>query len=213
MNRPCIHRPIKLSSYSDRSGQALLESFGIIMLLCMILFGMVQYVMMLTATEVIQYTADASVRARAVGFNHFMVDKVKHVASIPNAGNMRTPARIPMGNADAWNQLSAGQSFNAAIRSRPSSRQYYEVEQPTIPLFLGTSNAGQMYGILDYDEWRDGPHAVRGPYYSRQGNLLRVTIMQDYPLRMPLWRAFSDNNHIQIRQEARLADHAEHYLQ
>lgn len=213
MKRPCIHRPIKHPSHSEKSGQALLESFGIIMLLCMILFGMVQYVLMLTATEVIQYTADASVRARAVGFNRFMVDKVKHVASIPNAGPMRTPSRLPMGNADTWHLLSAGQSFDAAIRSSPRSSQYFQIEQPTIPLFLGTRHSGQMYGILDYDDWRDGTHAVRGPYYSRQGNLLRVTIMQDYPLRMPLWRAFSDNNQIQIRQEALLADHAELYLQ
>jgi hypothetical protein len=213
MNRPCIHRPIKHPSQSGKSGQALLESFGIIMLLCMILFGMVQYVLMLTATEVVQYTADASVRARAVGFNHFMVNKVKHVASIPNAGTMRTPSRLPMGNADAWHELSAGQSFFAAIRSSPRSNKYFEIEEPSIPLFLGTSHAGQLYGILDYEDWRDGPHAVNGPYYSQRGDLLVVTIMQDFPLRMPLWRAFSDQNRIQIRQEALLADHAEHYLQ
>jgi len=43
------------------------------MLLCLILFGVVQLVLMFKAREIKQFAADASVRARAVGFNPFMV--------------------------------------------------------------------------------------------------------------------------------------------
>lgn len=193
-----------------KAGQALLESFGIIMLLCLILFGMVQYVIMLTATEVVQYSADAAVRARAVGFNSFMVYKVNRVASIPNAGIMRTPSRRTIGDADAWTRMNAGQSYYAAIRVNPRSSQYHDIEQYQIPLFLGSENWGRMYGLLDYEDW----DTVGAPLYTGStGYTVGVTVRQDFPLRMPFLRAFSDGDSIHIRKEARLADHSELYLE
>lgn len=212
MKRSVPPRPaLKPRSISPRkSGQALLESFGIMMLLCLILFGMVQLVLMFTAREINQYAADASVRARTVGFNRFMVFKVNRVASIPNAGNMRTPRRIPFGNATQWDEYSAGQSFFAAVGSSPSSRQFREIEQWTIPLYLGADHHGQLPGILDYEDWSD----ISGPIYTGvPGYTVGVQVHHNYRLRMPFWRAFSSRDHIRLRAEARLADHAYLYLE
>jgi hypothetical protein len=210
MKRPLKYRPKTGKAARHKSGQALLESFAIMMLLCLILFGIVQYVLMLTATEVIQYSADASVRARAVGFNRFMVYKVNRVASIPNAGLMTSPSRQSIGNAAAWETLSAGQSYFSAIRANPSSAQYYQIEQYNIPLFLGSSHWGEMYPLLDYDDW----DTISSPLYTTtSGNTVGVTVTQEFPLRMPFVRAFSDSNSINIRKEARLADHSGLYLQ
>jgi len=193
-----------------RSGQAILESFGIILLLCLMLFGMVQYVLMLTASEVVQYSADASVRARAVGFNPFMVFKVNRVASIPNAGLMTNPSRQAFGNATTWNTQSAGRAYFSAIQASPRSSQYWEIEYTNIPFFLGSAHYGQMYGYLDYEDWDT---ISRPMYTATAGDTVGVTVRQDYPLRMPLFRAFSDDDEIRIRKEARLADHAELYLE
>lgn len=192
------------------AGQALLESLGVIILLLFILFGVVQYVMMLTATEVVQYSADASARARAVGFNRFMVYKVNRVASIPNAGLMRTPERRTIGDGDAWSQLTAGQEYYTAIGSSPRSSQYHDLEQYNIPLFLGSENWGRMWGILDYEDW----DTVSGPIYTgTTGYTVGVTVTQRFPLRMPLVGAFSANDYIRISKNARLADHADLYLE
>ena len=192
------------------AGQALLESLGVIMLLCFILFGVIQYVMMLTATEVVQYSADASARARAVGFNRFMVYKVNRVASIPNAGLMRTPQRTNIADGDAWSQLTAGQAFDTAIGSSPRSSQYHDVEQYNIPLFLGSENWGRMWGILDYEDW----DTISGPFYTgTTGYTVGVVVTQRFPLRMPFVGAFSARDDIRIRKEARLADHADLYLE
>jgi hypothetical protein len=195
---------------SGKAGQALIESFAVIVLLCLILFGIVQYVLMLTATEIVQYSADASVRARAVGFNRFMVYKVSRVASIPNAGLMRTPDRTVIGNQDLWNQQRAGEAFRTAIAANPRSRQYRDIEQYTIPLYLGTENWGTMYGLLDYEDW----DTVSSPLYSgTTGTSVGVSIRQDFPLRMPLYRVLSEDESLPIRKEARLADHAALYLE
>ncbi len=191
-----------------KSGQALLESFGIIMLLCLILFGMVQYVLMLTATEIIQYSADASARARSVGFNNFMVYKVNRVTSIPNAGLMTTPGGFPAG--DDWTSTTVGEMWEDEIWDNPTSSQYNQIEQYNIPLFLGSENWGMMYGYLDYADW----DTVSGPsYVVSSGETVAVVVRQEYPLRMPLFRAFSNSTEIDIRKEAILADHAELYLE
>ena len=193
-----------------KSGQALLESFGVMMLLCLILFGIVQLVLMYTAREINQYAADASVRARTVGFNRFMVYKVNRIASIANAGQMRTPQRMAIGDSSAWHDLSAGQSFFASVGSNPRSRQFAEIEQYTIPLYLGADNHAQLPGILDYEEWSD----ISGPVYTGvPGYTVGVQVNHDYRLRMPLFRAFSSRDHIRLRAEARLADHSSHYLE
>jgi len=180
------------------------------MLLCLILFGVVQLVLMFKAREINQFAADASVRARAVGFNSFMVYKVNRVASIANAGRMTTPDRINIGNASLWNQMSAGESFAASISANPRSRQFSEIEQWTIPLYLGAQNHAQLPGILDYADWSE----ISGPIYTgTPGYTVGVRVHHDYPLRMPFWRAFSTRDHIRLRAEARLADHADLYLE
>lgn len=214
MTRPGTSLPLGSIStgvpHSRKSGQAILESFGIMMLLCLILFGIVQLVLMYTAREINQYAADASVRARTVGFNRFMVYKVNRVASIANAGQMRTPTRIPFGNADAWHELTAGQSFYASIRANPRSRQFAEIEQFSIPLYLGADHYGHLPGILDYEDWP----SISAPVYTGvPGQTVGVQVHHNYPLRMPLYRAFSSRDHIRLRAEARLADHADLYLE
>ena len=180
------------------------------MLLCLILFGMVQLVLMYTAREINQYAADASVRARAVGFNRFMVFKVNRVASIANAGQMRSPGRIPFGDADAWSEFNAGESFYASIRANPRSRQFAEIEQFAIPLYLGAQNHAQLPGILDYEDWSEIGYPV---YTGTPGYTVGVQVNHNYPLRMPFYRAFSSRDHIRLRSEARLADHADLYLE
>ena len=194
-----------------RSGQALLESFGIIVLLCLLLFGVVQYTLMLTAKEVVQYGADAGVRARAVGFNNFMVYKVVRVATIPNAGTMLHPNPIPYGDANTWYGYSAGQSFNEAVRVSPRSDQYWNVEQYNIPLYLGSMDWQDLPGYLDYDDW----DTVNGPgYFGIPGQTIGVSVSQDYPLRMPFVRnVWSDDDEIRLTASASLADHSALYLE
>jgi len=197
------------SACPRKSGQAVLESFGVMMLLCLILFGMVQLVLMQTAAEINQYAADASVRARSVGFNRFMVFKVSRVASIANAGRMLTPESTRIGDADLWNQQSAGQAFRTAIQSNPRSRQFGEIEQFTIPLYLGAQYHALLPGILDYADWDQ----VSAPIYTGSfGRTVGVRMRQNFRLRMPFWRAFSSRDHIRLDSEARLADHADLYL-
>jgi len=218
--------PLNLSPSgpASKSGQALLESFGIIMLLCLILFGMVQYVLILTANEVLQYSADASVRARSVGMNPFMVYKVSRITSIPNAGRMTTPSGHSAG--DSWLSTNVDSMFRwhrdrqpeerlGEIWRNPGSSQFTQVEDPRIPLVLESRSPGEMLGYLNYERWEPNqPNAIENPLYriAASGNL-EITLQQDYPILMPFARAFIDNDTIRIQKSSQYADHAELYLE
>jgi len=202
-----------------KSGQALLESFGIIILLCLILFGLIQYVLLLTATEVIQYSADASVRARVVGMNDFMVYKVSRVALIPNAGRMTTPSGYAAGRSwrsnrvgDMWRwqaEREPGERLGEIWRN-PGSAQYVQIEYPRIPFFLGSRRYGEMLGYLDYERWED----INAPRYTSLNNgVIEVTMEQDYPIFLPFARAFMEDDEIRILKKAQLANHADFYLE
>lgn len=220
MIRPANHPPTASGPPRHKSGQALLESFGIIMLLCLILFGMVQLTLMLIADEVIQHSAVASTRARAVGLNRFMVEKVSLVTSIPNAGELLNYDVAPE-SFDNWHyNNNAGSSYESMYEDEENAGDYESkfrvplTEAGTvvarIPYFLGAQNRGLMYGFLDYSDW----DTVSYPIYSTSGDeTVSISIRQNYPLRMPFLRAFSDSNEINIRKEALYADHAEYYLE
>lgn len=214
MKRPFSFGPKAGSIRRSKSGQALLESFAVIMLLCLILFGMVQYVMMLTATEIIQFSADSSVRARAVGLNNFMARKVNVIASSPNAGARTAPYAQTTTNQGDWeSNRNAGSAFRSS---------YGNVNGSTDDIlyfgqYLETLDEGLARAMLNYQRspWAQSPtpYIISHPRFSFAGNMIRAVVTQDYPLTMPLFRAFSDNDSIFIQGEAEFADHAELYLE
>jgi hypothetical protein len=206
---PSVRNPAR-----SKSGQALLESFGVILLLCLILFGMVQLVLMMTATEMIQFSADSAVRAKAVGLNEFMASKVSVIASIPNSGARTAPNPRPGTSGTDWeNQRNAGDAFDLSfrnVRSRSDEIVYF-------PGYLETLHAGQAMAMLNYERsayalTRNG-FEVSHPRFTYLGALVRAEVSQEYPLTMPLFRTFSERNSIRITGSAELAHHAELYLE
>lgn len=71
-------------------GAALIESCIVIILLCLILFGILQVSLVTAAYDVNIYAASCAVRSAAVGYSDkeldSMVNKVLHVAALPAAG-------------------------------------------------------------------------------------------------------------------------------
>ena len=67
-------------------GAALIESCIVIVLLCLILFGMLQLSIVTAAYDVNIYAASCAARCAAVGYDGNMVDKAVHVAALPTLG-------------------------------------------------------------------------------------------------------------------------------
>ncbi len=100
------------------SGQSLLESCLAIALLCLLFFGLFQVSRLLAAREILQHAAARAVRARTVGFNHWMTRKAVLVASIPNAGRMIEPSldHVDAYLRDAVATLRPGELWDEVLR-------------------------------------------------------------------------------------------------
>lgn len=153
--------------HAGESGQSLIESCLVIAVLCVLFFGMVQMSRLFVAGEIIDFAAARGARAKAVGFNDFMIYKVVRVATIANAGPMKTPG---------------------------FSGSQFRVERRQIPLYLGAEYKGRLKAILDYEDWEtvEDPEVRMA---SLDPPEVAVRVRQYYPLKVPMHRMFfADDN-------------------
>jgi hypothetical protein len=136
--------------------------------------------------EVLNHAAARAVRARAVGLNDFMIHKVVRVATILNAGTIQVP-----------NDIEGG-----PVAQRTA-------EQSRIPLYLGAQHWGELYEILDYEDW----NTVSFPSIMETEDIIRVQVNQSIPLRTALHRAFYARDSINLRGTAFYANHYDLYME
>lgn len=189
-----------------KAGQTLLETCIIMMLLCLIFFGLIQLSQLSASKEILDYAAICGARARTVGFNDFMVHKVVRVASIPNAGALVEPAVNRPANPAAFSG-SPGTAWDFALQAQPASPQY-PAEMNRIPLYLGADNWGRLPGILDYENWDSIRHVIDDP----GGAGLGLRTAQEIPLWTPLHRLIYDGDTIDLAGDAILENHYPLYL-
>jgi hypothetical protein len=182
----------------------------VLTLLCLVLFGLFQVSQGQVAQAVVEHAAVVAARARAVGFNDFMVYKVTRVATIPTAGRMTSPVPgASSADPDYWGTVRAGAAFEQALQAQPASPQF-GIERSRIPLYLGAEHGGDLQAILDYDAW----DTVSNPALSDVGpDLVRARVRQQFPLRMPFHRAFYAADALDLSGEARMDSHYSLYLE
>ena len=189
-----------------KAGQSLLETCIVMMVLCLVFFGLLQLSQLSAFKEVLDYAAGCGARARTVGFNDFMVHKVVRVAAIPNAGRLVEPVIAPQ-PVPAPFFGSPGQAWDYALRAQPASPQY-PVESARIPLYLGADNWGRLPGILAYANWDSIWHVV----HDLGGQGLGVHTAQDVPLWTPLHRLIYDGDTFPLGGDSILENHYPLYL-
>ncbi len=170
----------------NRSGQWLVESCIVILMICLICFGLLQISRFFAAQEIMDYAAARGARARTVGLNRFMVHKAIRVGTIPSAGRMESPT------------VSGG----------PAAQ--HSVEQARIPLYLGAEWSGQLRGILDYEEWPRIGHSHRQTGF---GDLVEFETTQRIDFTFPLHQLYYAGDTLEIRGSAAMENHYPLYLQ
>ena len=194
----------------SKSGQALIEASLSLAFLCLVLFGLLQISMLYTAEEIANHSAVSTARAKTVGFNLFMMEKVSQVAAIPNAGPLLNPEVPAPANPQQWATATPGQLIDESLEPGPTYSPQADLEISRIPLYLAAQNGGQLAAILDYRDW----DSVQYPQLSYPGpNSLQIRILQNYPLSYPLHRAYYADDEVSLLGEAVMEDHAVLYLQ
>jgi hypothetical protein len=197
-----------------KAGQSLLETCIVMMLLCLIFFGLLQLSQLSAAKEILDYAASCGSRARTVGFNEFMCYKVVNVAAIPNAGNLLEPIVVRPPNPVPFS-LTPGEAWDYALTAQPVSPQA-ALERERIPLYLGGETWGRLPGILDYEYWNSGDteadYTINRPVFYEGGNGLGVHTGQRVPLWTPLHRLIYDGDDIALSGDAIIENHYPLYL-
>ncbi len=170
-----------------RAGQSLIESCLVMAVVCLVFFGVFQISQLFAAQDILDYAAARGARAKAVGFNRFMVFKTIRVGAIPNAGPLLEPSHSggPLG------QLA--------------------VETPRVPLYLGAENWGDLDGVLRYKAWDS---VGIGQPDLLAGDMLHMEVPQDMPfLSNGIHRAFYSGDSVSLRGESFMDAHYSLYLE
>ncbi len=167
-------------------GQALIESCLVIALICLILSAFFQLSQLYSAKAVSAHAAFRGARAKTVGFNDFMVDKVVKIGAIPNAGKMTFP------------EITGGPIAQMAI------------ERARIPLYLN-SEWNVLDSFLQYEDWE----TISCSYPDDFGLNFSFAVSQDMPFRFfpAMSGAYYGNTTFPLVTDLIMDNHASLYLE
>ena len=69
-----------------KAGATIIESSLVMVLLCLILFSILQVSVLTAANEVLIYSASSAARCATVGYDRTMVIKTSRIAALPSMG-------------------------------------------------------------------------------------------------------------------------------
>lgn len=181
------HSVPTISPVHCKSGQAMVETLIVMLVTLLLLFGLLQVAHAFAGREILRHAAARAARARTVGFNYWMCEKVMRVAAIPTAGKMIEPQVEGVFDSALVNAVAnkkGGELWDWSLGSVPISERG-QLEAARIPDYLGSENNERAEYILDYEEW-DNIHAsgLGGGTASPTAdeNTLTVKVRQQYPL-------------------------------
>jgi len=169
-----------------KEGAAIVESCLAIVMLCIILFGLLQVSYLIMARDVISFSAFASARALAVGMNEEFVERVARVTTIPTAGppfNSTISQHAPLPEGDV------GFRWDAAVATSPGSDQFW-YEHHAIPWYLGVEDEGELDRILNYFHWVTTDTEITTQSSDADDEWAEVTVRQHVPLIFPFASGF-----------------------
>ncbi len=169
---------------SRKAGQAMVETTLALILLCLVFFVVYEYAHLLVAHTVLDYAAARAARARAVGFNDFMVTKTVRVATLATAGQCLV-------EDDAGEQLSTG-----ALVSRMGT-------------YLACESEADVRAVLDFELWNSA--RLGWSCADLGGESFALTVWQRRPLYGE--DDETDATLYSLEGRAEIEDHAGFYLQ
>ncbi len=176
--------------FRHKEGSALVESCLVIVLLCLVLFGLLQASYVVSSRNVINYSSIAATRAAAVGFDKEMVKTVIHYATIPTAGPMVHPDPKRF-SKDRPQGGSLGSRWTAALSGKNNPRS--ERGEYEVAMYKEFHGRDYPYTVMNFENWSDRGEARVGSDYDESDydeKIIEITVSQKLPLTFPFARVF-----------------------
>lgn len=169
-------------------GQAMVESVFVVIVICLCFLALFQYATLFADKLILTHAATRAARSRAVGFNHWMVDKSARVAAIPASGKRLTPTLTGIDTAlqTLLRQNRIGEIWDQALTTTPQSAASI-VEAARVPDYMASINEPTGNEILNYEGWEtltvdiDEPVSLDGTSPAQ----LTVRVLQEQALLLP----------------------------
>ena len=201
-----------MSVAKAKRGQSLIEACLAMGVICLVFFGLFQVSQLAAAREVLYHAAARGARAKTVGFNRFMVSKAIHVAAIPNSGRMLEPdfTNEDFMLRDMVATMRPGELWDEVLHNTEPSSIQQAIESARIPEYMGSENWARANFILDYEDWDELGWSQ--PAMPPDGSILDIHVSQDYPLRIPLHRAFYAEDSVDVHGISSIESHYPLYI-
>ncbi len=201
---------------SSERGSAMVESLFVMLLLCLILFGLLQIFLISAGQMISDYAAFRSARSAAVGFNSYFVNREGRVKAIGASGNMVEPE-----NSSFFTSKTHQFAYETvAVEEFLDGRRWLNYE-----FWDGSSSMHTNYKCPYYGQTRGSSSCPNCPA-SRQGTNLEIhersagreaeaeLRFRNYPLNMPLADFLFGSDSFDLNSlSAKTADYASDYLE
>ncbi len=169
-------------------GQAMIESIIVMFFLCIVFFLVFQYTNLLTVRTVLDYTAARAARARAVGFNDFMITKTVRIGSMSIAGECKTLDE------------KGGEMTTSKLISRSG-------------LYLASAYESDTRSILDFELWDNGNLGWSAAEPGGERAELTMSVWQRRPkFALAGEDGVSENDTFTMQSKAAIESHYPYYL-
>jgi hypothetical protein len=163
----------------------MIESVFVIILACLCFLAIFQYANLFACKSVLHHAAARAARARAVGFNIWMVEKSARVAAIPASGRRITPVLTGVDPTitATLGRNRVGEIWDLALRSSTRSPSA-QMELGRIPDYMDSINKPTADQLLNFELWDALALDIRESFNldgTTPGTLL-ATVRQRHPL-------------------------------
>ncbi len=185
---------------SGERGSTMIEAVICMLVICLILFGLLQVFYVTAAQMITDYSAFRAARSETVGFNEEIVEREGKLKAIAASGRMRFPVDMAAGSADSYPYSSAVGQF------------YWER--------LAITDYMEMRRTLKYEYWNpaDNLNENYSTSYTvnsaSQGDTFTASAtFHDYPWIMPMRGAFVTEGKLNIEGKSELSRQSAMYLE
>ncbi|MBR2427710.1 MAG: pilus assembly protein [Lentisphaeria bacterium] len=203
---------------NGEKGSAIIESLMTIMVLMLILFGLMQLFHVYLADNVAKFASFRGARSAAVGFADYLVNREAKIQAIPASGPMtayRTSAEFGSAYSQFYYErtmvprfMAGEQWLNYEYWGNSNELYHADYRCPSYGLLKGSGDSALNCECCDSC---DVPSAVVG--CNRFGDRVTVNFeFRNYPFRMPMYHAFTNEDSIDINAKTQLTNHSDSYL-
>lgn len=200
-------------------GSTIIESMITIMVMMLILFGLMQLFHVALARDVSMFAAFRGARSAAVGFSDYLVGREAKIHSIPAAGPL-TEYRTSTEFSSAYEQfnyertmiprfMNGNQWMNYEYWGSSQDLYHTDYKCPSYGLPKGRGDSALDCACSDCG---NKPSTVID--CNRIGQKVSVYFeFRNYPFRMPMHEAFTNEKSLDIKAESQMTNHADSYLE